>query len=138
MKRAYDYFFYSLYRFSQAAPSKWWSEYKVWLSITVLEGFLCFSVIFYTSAYLKKNILPESQFAVILFTILLLAFNYYLFLYKNKWEKVIASFDHLSKKAKIVYDFLCWLAALFIIVGLIFSIYALSQVDWESIRSTER
>ncbi len=136
MKRAYDYFFYSLYRFSQAAPSKWWSEGKAAFVLSSLEVYLLLSIITLTAAVLKRDILPDNKFPLIILVVLLFyGGNYYLYIHKNKWRKIIGGFDSIPKQKKLVYDIICWLVAICILASLFFAFYKMSQVDWASIRN---
>ena len=55
MKKAYYYLFYKLYRFSEASPSRWLSDWKASLAIDVLILFVFSSMLNYYKIFLKKT-----------------------------------------------------------------------------------
>jgi L-cystine uptake protein TcyP (sodium:dicarboxylate symporter family) len=131
--RAYDYVFYTFYRFWEIAPSRWWSEWKA--SVTLV--FLCvllISAISNIQNYLFKNVsLSDYPYFSLALGLGIGIIHHFMYTYKDKWKKKIEKFRDIDKK-KDVYGVLLVL----IIVILIISVYSYSNhllrtVDWQNI-----
>jgi hypothetical protein len=130
----YDYLFYSLYRFWESAPSKWWSDWKSSLTIATIKVFLLsgiFCLVLYTT---KLDLIPENRITPIILALLIYGFDYYYFLYQDKWKKRIKKFQNLNPtRDKIGITIIILMISL--IVGFMaYSYYLLSTVDWEKIK----
>lgn len=129
IKRAYDYFFYKLYKFFEAAPSRWWSDWKASFSMLVLEIWVLVSLIVYYAAFTKKDLLPDKvlDIVAIIFVLLLTIVKYFSFEYQDRWKFVIKTFDELPKHKNKIGTYVVWGIVLLILVNLIFSFYLLSK-----------
>ncbi len=131
MKRAYYYLFYKFYRMSEAAPSRWLSDWKAGIAIIVLEIWICVSLISYFSVITKRATeLTISSPIVFLPLIFIIALNYFAFVYTDIWKEYVAEFDQLPKKKNRIGSWIVFGVVLFVIANLIFSFYLMSQIDW--------
>lgn len=127
--KAYQYFFYQLYKFIKVTPrGESYAEWLTFFYLCLLECFLMFSVTNYCVVLPGNSLnIYENDFFIYFFLLFLFAFNYRCFLYKNRWEYIIAQFNKLPvNKRKRNY----WIAtALLILIyaNLIFSFFLLSQ-----------
>lgn len=102
MKKAYFYLFYKLYKFSEAAPSRWLSDWKAELAVDVLAMFIVASTIYYFDFNLGTN-----GGIYTLFYFLLIAFpNYLIFHHNDQWKNIIHDFDKLPKVKNKVGSFI--------------------------------
>lgn len=133
LKNAYDYLFYTFYRFWESAPSKWWSDWKAVVTICVLTGYGLFSVLGLITYYIKVDIIASNMIAFIIFPILIYGLNYYYFLWKDKWKERISRFQNLSKSKDRIGIFLTILLTALIAIFFVYSLYLISTVDWQSL-----
>jgi hypothetical protein len=136
IKVAYDYLFFSFYRFWEKAPSKWWSEWKSVLTISFFGVLLLLSLYGYIIFYFKilEDPFSNTKAGPALLGFLVYLFNHYYFIYKKKWKKKIDKFKYLSKSKDKIGIILIISFLLVIIVNLIYSFYLVSTVDWLNVR----
>ncbi len=128
--KAYQYFFYKLYRFYETSTySRWWSEWKALTTILAIELWTIASVFYYVQAQTSKSIMPSSIYnpSTISILILLGGGNWYLFEHKDKWKNIVEEFDKLTKKQNRIGSVIVLLVILASIVNVVFSVYTLSQ-----------
>lgn len=133
IKKGYYYLFYKLYKFSEAAPSKWWSEWKASLVIDVLIYLLLLSAGGYYSIITKKDMLPiaNPKFVIFLIVIGVVSINYFIFNYQDKWRIYVAEFDRWGKLKNRLGGLIVLLIIFLVVANLIFMFYLLSQIDWK-------
>lgn len=135
MKQAYYYLFYKFYRMSEAAPSRWLSDWKAGIAIIVLEIWICLSLISYFSVITKRATeLTISNPIVFLPLIVIIGLNYFAFVYTDIWKEYVAEFDQLPKKKNRIGSWIVFGVVLFVVANLIFSFYLMSQIDWSQYR----
>ncbi|WP_343622713.1 hypothetical protein [Flavobacterium lindanitolerans] len=116
---------------SEAAPSRWLSDWKAGIAIIVLEIWICVSLISYFSVITKRATeLTISSPIVFLPLIFIIALNYFAFVYTDIWKEYVAEFDQLPKKKNRIGSWIVFGVVLFVIANLIFSFYLMSQIDW--------
>lgn len=110
----YRYLFYRLYRFSEAAPSRWWSEWKAAAALTVLEVLVALTVFGFLEVLLSKNLLPVEAVNIysVSFVLALAGLKYWLFIDDERWKKDAAQFEQLSDQDKWKFNSLFWLVIL--------------------------
>src|SRR5215208_2983564 len=124
IKNIYYYLFYKLYKFSEAAPSKWWSDWKAVLAIDALWVFLGLSGLVYYSVITRHGVnLGDGTFAVILYLICIALPNYFIFHHQDQWKKIIHDFDKLPKHTNRIGGWIVFGVIILIIANLIFSFY---------------
>jgi hypothetical protein len=135
MKQAYYYLFYKFYRMSEAAPSRWWSEWKASLALDALIGFFIFSLLIYYKVLINPytHIGGKTE-TIIVMGILILIPNYFIFHHGDYWKVIVAEFDQLPKKKNRIGSWIVFGVVLFVIANLIFSFYLMSQIDWSQYR----
>ena len=132
LKKMYDYFFYKVYKFFDAAPSKWLSDWKASFFILVLEIWLSLSVLNYYSAIFKKTVSDKFLLiASILIVLVLTAIKYLNFEYQDRWKLVVKNFDRIPKQKNRIGTYLMWTIVILIIINLVFSFFLLSTVNWK-------
>lgn len=127
--RIYSYIFYKLYKFSEAAPSKWWSDWKATVALLVLELWLIVSVFIYYDLTTNKG-LPTDNIVILVGGLIIgvLVLIKYLVFYRNdRWRIYVAEFDKWSNRQNKVGTILVFILIFLIISNLIFSFYLLSQ-----------
>jgi len=134
--KAYHYLFYKLYKFSEAAPSRWWSEWKASLAIDVLIFAVLLSAGGYYTVISKKDMLPVSspKIAISLIVVAVVGLNYFIFNHRDKWKLFVNEFEQWSKVKNRIGGIIVWVGILLIIANLIFMFYLLSKIDWQQYR----
>lgn len=135
IKKAYYYLFYKLYKFSEAAPSRWWSEWKASLAVDVLLGFLILSIGIYYNVLVDRHFDfgTKTEF-VVFFLLLILVPNYFIFHHREQWRDIVAEFDKWPKRKNRVGDMIVWAVIFVIFANLIFAFYQMSLIDWKQYR----
>lgn len=135
MKRAYYYLFYKFYKMSEAAPSRWWSEWKASLAIDVLAGLFIYSLLVYYKVFINRNTHIGGKIETIMaIGILTIMSSYFIFHHRDQWKEIVAEFDQLPKKKNRIGGWIVFSIVLFVIANLIFSFYLMSQIDWRQYR----
>jgi succinate dehydrogenase hydrophobic anchor subunit len=135
MKRAYYYLFYKFYKMSEAAPSRWLSDWKAGIAIIVLELFLISSLFIYYKVFVNRYVhLGESNWDVIISVLVVIIPNYFAFVHTDVWKEYIKEFDQLPKRKNRIGSWIVFGVVLFVIANLIFSFYLMSQIDWSQYR----
>lgn len=136
IKKSYYYLFYKLYRFSEAAPSKWWSEWKALLVINVLTYFTLLSVGGYYTVITKKDLFLDGSEKSIIISIVsaVTLINYFVFNYNEKWRGNVHEFDKWPKKKNRNGSIAVGLAIFLVLANLIFMFYLMSRIDWAQYR----
>lgn len=98
LKRAYYYLFYKFYKMSEAAPSRWLSDWKAVICIIALEIWtMLFLVVYYvtiTKTYIDLNLKMPIVFIPLLIVSLI---NYFAFIHTSVWKQYLKEFDRLPK-----------------------------------------
>lgn len=129
IRKAYCYLFYKLYKFSEAAQSRWLSDWKAELVIDVLWVFIALSGLVYYTVFTKQVInLGNGRFAAILGIILICIPNYFIFHHRDQWKKIIPAFDKLPKRTNRMGSWMVFAVILIIVINLIFSFYLMSRL----------
>jgi hypothetical protein len=81
----------------------------------------------------KIDLVPRTKVLPIVVGLVIFVLNYYYFLYKDKWRERILKFENLDKKTDRIGIFFVAFILVMIIVGLIYSYYLLSAVDWQNL-----
>jgi len=135
LKNGYKYFFYKMYRFAENAPSRWWSEWKATLSLSVLEIMLLMSLEGYFSIIFKNDIVPgDDNFVTITQAVVIGIFNYYFFLHKDKWKMYVKELDKQSRRQQFIGGLVVWSLVFLIFANLVFMFYLMSRINWSLYR----
>ncbi len=130
IRKAYHYLFYKFYKFSEAAPSKWLSDWKAELVIDVLWVFIALSILSYYTIFTKQVVNSgDDKFVVILGVIFISLPNYFIFHHRDQWKKIVHEFDKLPKRTNKIGGCVVLCLVVIIISNLIFSFYLMSQID---------
>lgn len=133
IKRAYYYLFYKLYKFSEAAPSRWLSAFKAGAVVVVLEVCLFLSMMNYYNVFINRNFELNETYAIII-VLIIASFNYYTFAHTDAWKKYAKQFNQLPKRTNFIGSMIVFSIVLVVIANLIISFYLMSQVDWINYR----
>ena len=133
----YDYLFYTIYRFWEKAPSRWWSDWKTVITICFLTVLMILSIYGNVMYIFRINLLPNSGILPLIIGILVFGFNYLYFLFKDKWKNRILKFEKLSRKKDLLGITLVMIFSITIILSLLYSYYLISTIDWKSIREVQ-
>jgi uncharacterized protein YjeT (DUF2065 family) len=126
IKKMYHYFYYKLYKFSEAAPSRWLSDWKAELVLDVLILLITFPLVVYYTLYTGNIInFKNEKLIAALYFILVGGSNFLIFHSKNQWKSIVTEFDKLPKKKNRLGGIVVGAVILFIIVNLILSVYAM-------------
>lgn len=130
IKKAYRYVFYKIYKFSEAAPSRWLSDWKAELVLDVLWIFIAFSLLVYYTIFTGKSVsIGDGKFVIILAIVIFSLPNYLMFHHKSQWKQIVHEFDKLPKRTNRVGGWLVFSVVLIVLINLIFSVYLMSQVN---------
>lgn len=134
IKLAYDYLFFTFYRFWEKAPSKWWSDLKAAILISFLNIFALLSIYGIVMYKLKVNLLPKSGTLPIVISLIIFVLNYLYFLRQERWRIKIEKFDDISDSMDKIGVTIVISLVLALTVLLIYTIYLISTVDWQNLR----
>lgn len=132
----YDYLFFTIYRFWEIVPSRWWSDWKTLLTICYLYVILLSSIYCFVIYLSRIELFVDSILLPIIFSAIITGFNYYYFLHKDKWKEKILRFETLDRKKDITGIISVVLIVLLLFSALIYSFYLLSTVGWQSQNTT--
>ena len=131
VKRAYKYTFYKLYRFYEAAPSRWMSDWKASVSLMALEIWTLLSLVNYISVYTRKGFSDNFFLSLFIpFLIFSTIHKFFTFEHRNRWRIYVNKFSRIPKKENSTGTYIVWICICLLIGNLIFSFYLLSKVDW--------
>ena len=133
MKKAYYYLFYKFYRMSEAAPSRWLSDWKAGICIIALELWSVYSLVNYYNIFINRCFALNKTY-VIITVLIICSINYFAFVHTDVWKEYVKEFDQLPKKKNRIGSWVVFGVVLFVIVNLIFSFYLMSQIDWSKYR----
>lgn len=129
MKRVYYYLFYKFYKMSEAAPSRWWSDWKASLALIVLKIWFIVSILIYYKIFLNPNAdIIGSEISWIFLVIIISLIDYFTFHHRDQWKEIVAMFDQLPKKQNRIGSWIVLGVVLFVIANLIFSFYLYYQI----------
>ncbi len=129
LKNAYYYLFYKIYKFSEAAPAKWGSDWKAGISIIALEIWFLLALICYYNVLVDRYFqLRKSHF--IIAGMIIIVSNYFAFFYTDVWKDYVKKFDALPKKINRIGSWIVFGIVILVIVNLVFAFYLMSQVNW--------
>jgi hypothetical protein len=111
--KAYQYFFYKLYRFYESSTySRWWSDWKALVSIIVLEMWIYFSIeILYHYFFNIPMVSSDDRIdlGMLIFGFIVSVINWSLFISQNKWRDFVEEFDKLSIKENRIGGTIVWI-----------------------------
>ncbi|MGN7758995.1 hypothetical protein ACTJIV_16100 [Chryseobacterium sp. 22532] len=126
IKQGYYYLFYRLYKMSEAAPSKWLSDWKASMALGVLEIWFVISILIYYKVFSNSSVdILGTNIFWFLMVIILMIIDYFVFHHKNQWKNIVANFDQLSSKKNRIYSIIAWAVILLVVINMIFSYYCL-------------
>ncbi len=128
--KAYDYLYYKFYKMSEAAPSRWWSDWKAVLAVSFIGIYSLISVIGYVSVILNQPVPDEWSWFVWSSGAGIIVFNYYRYLYKEKWRDVVDRFEQLNARKKKYGSVLFVLFLVLFFANIIVLFYVMSITDW--------
>lgn len=132
LKDSYDYFFYKLYKFFEAAPSKWWSDWKAGGLMLVLEILTFISILNYYTVITKADFSDDFLFMTAMIIVaVLVVLKYFTILHKDRWRAIIKKFDGYKKSQNILGTWLVLIVVVFLIANVAFSFYLMSKIDWK-------
>jgi uncharacterized membrane protein YwzB len=136
IKKVYYYFFHKFYKFSEAAPSRWLSDWKAMFSLLVLEIWILLSVMVYYKVFTKKDLIPDNRLTMVSITVViaLSLIKYFAFEHRDRWKEYVEEFSKWPTKKNKTGTLVVWLIVLLIIANLIFSFYLMSQINWKQYR----
>ena len=134
--KAYQYLFYKLYRFYETSMySKWWSEWKAYVSMLALS--IWFYLALETSYYYYFDIPvsysdTDTYLSILVFGSIIAVINWLLFEHQDKWKNIVSEFDKLPKKNNRIGGVVVWAIIISIIVFYWFySISLLSKLNYK-------
>lgn len=127
VKKGYYYLFYKLYKFSEAAPSKWLSDWKASLTIDILILFVFSSILNYYKTFINPTSqIGEGNLLFIVITIISVL-NYFIFHHQNQWKEFVQEFDKLPKQKNKIGSWLILSFVIIIITNFLLSFYLFYQ-----------
>lgn len=134
--KAYQYLFYKLYRFFESSTySRWWSEWKAYVSMLALSIWL-YSGLETTYHYFfnvpVKSADSSVDLPIILFGFTIGIINWILFEYQDKWKEIIEEFNNLPKEKNKIGGIIVWIIIILIILFYwVYSIPLLGKLTYE-------
>lgn len=119
IKKGYYYLFYQFYKFGDASPSVFPSDFSASIAISVLELFIIYSLIIYYRLFDKKSHFGEGITLIVLSLLFIVAPNVYLFIYSDKWKDAIEEFDSWPEKKNETGRIIVWCMIILVIVNFI-------------------
>jgi len=133
MKFFYELFFYKFYKISEAAPSKWMSEWKALFCISLIFIFCMYLVAIYYSILSRELMFEKLDTTkIILICSFVVIINFIYFFVFKPWNLIIIQFDKFEKKKKRNLNYFFFTFLLFLFIFLIFGFYLMSINPIES------
>lgn len=127
IKKGYYYLFYKLYKFSEAAPSKWLSDWKASLTIDILILFVFSSILNYYKAFINPTShIGEGNLLFVAITIISVL-NYFIFQHQDQWKEIVHEFDKLPKQKNKIGSWLIFSIVFIIVSNFLLSFYLYYQ-----------
>ncbi len=128
--RAYDYLFYTFYRFWEAVPSRWWSEWKAGITMVFLCVLFISSISNVQNYIFRKASLSDYPYFSLALGFVIGIIHHFMYTYKDRWKEKIAKFKGIEKK-KDRYGILLVLVVVIMVISLyLYSNHLLRSVDW--------
>lgn len=125
LKKGYHYLFYKLYMMFNSGEIKGMPEGRTYAALLII-GALVFDTIVSFVAILtdKREFLVENaNLFYNIFFIFFAIFNYIVFLYNNRWKKVIKSFSNIEKRKNRYGTIIIYSILLIIVIVWLYSMY---------------
>lgn len=128
LKKGYHYLFYKIYKFSEAAPSKWLSDWKASLTLDIIVVLLFTSLLNYYKVFVnpKSHLGEDYLLLIVLATINII--NYMVFHNKDKWKAYVYEFDKLPEKTNNIGSWVVLITVTIIVTNFILSFYLYYQI----------
>ncbi|SHL93350.1 hypothetical protein [Flavobacterium chilense] len=127
LKKAYYYFYYQLYRFTNPS-SIFPRQFVAILYLGILLIFIGASILYNYGTFIDlKFQIGDGKWATILYVGIICLPNFFIFEYKDQWKEIVNEFDKLPKKTNRIGSFIVWSIVILIIANFIFSIYLMDQ-----------
>lgn len=129
IKKGYYYLFYKFYKFGEASPSIFPSDFTAAFAISSLEMLFLGSLEFYSTNFWGRNgDLKLASFHVIIPVASVVLINYFAFINNTKWKKYVRDFDKLPAKKNTIGTWIVIGVIAFVLVNLAFSIHLMNQI----------
>ena len=128
IKDIYFYLFYKLYKLSEAAPSRWLSEWKANLALDIIVFFLIISFLNYYNVLIDSTLNFEDSPLFLIFGLSISLLNLYIFSYKGKWKIIVKKYDNQSVEENNKGSIFIIILVIMIIANLIFSFILFSNI----------
>ncbi|MPT31211.1 MAG: hypothetical protein E2600_06010 [Chryseobacterium sp.] len=130
IKKAYYYLFYKLYKMSEAAPSRWLSDWKASFAIGVLEIWSVLSAINYYAIFTNTKLHLRFTNPIILIPFIsIVILHYFAFVRDGSiWRRYNESFENFSKQKNLTGSIIVWTIIIFIIISYFISIQYLHEI----------
>lgn len=129
IKRGYYYLFYKFYKFGEASPSIFPSDFTATFAILSLELLFFISLKFYYIEFIDQSdefeLVSFQTFFALGFVVLV---NYYAFIDKPRWKKYVNEFDQWPQRKNILGTWIVLGIVVFVICSLAFSFYMMGQI----------
>lgn len=131
----YNYFYYQIYFFAKNISDDYLNEWKPLLIISVLECMLLEQLYVWYTVFTKKD-LDISNIWLFIIALSIVSYNYYIFLYGNKWKSYNHIFNLFSKRKRNWSSVILLVIIIAVIGGLICAFYQMSLIDWKKYNSS--
>lgn len=129
IKRAYYYLFYKYYKFGEASPSIFPSDFTATIAISVLEILFLASFKFYSTYFFgRSGNLKFMSFQVIIPLATIFVINYLAFINNTAWKKYVREFDNISTAKNTVGTWIIIGISAAIIFNFSLSVYVMNQI----------
>ncbi len=123
MKKIYCYFFYTIYKFYESIPLKWWSDWKSYVTMLLLEIWTIASLFFiYTDStgnFISGKLLWTVGVFILMFLILI---KYWIFINNDQWRSYVNEFDSWPSNKNRIWSIFAWLVVILLFINIFFSI----------------
>jgi len=133
IKRFYYYFFYKIYisieYSSRLSGGSFFSVFKTSIVMIALEFWFTITFLNYYNMFIDKSI-HFSKIIYIGIAVFFSILSYITIDYNDTWKKYNIEFNNLSKRRDKIGTIIVFGLVLFIVINFIFSIYLMSQINW--------
>jgi len=131
IQKAYYHLFCHIYKFNERGPVVYWSEYKAVFLLALIVLFFSLSLVVYYTTFVDQSFrISNYNLTVLLFFLISFIPNYFIFLHRDRWEKMIKDFDKIPQKERKYQGWIVFGFITVIFLNLIFAFYQMSLVDW--------
>jgi len=127
----YRYLFYRLYRFAEAAPSRWWSEWKAAVVLSVIESVALITMLGALESFTVRRLIPQDPINIytVFGVLVLMGIKHWVFIDQEQWKKDEVDFQQMSARKRRKLNVAFWLVIIGVPTSYVLMLCMLSNAN---------